>query len=52
MIFQFRMREYKRKVTRAIDTAQQLKNSAKDVLENKKSVNASAKEYNIKRMTS
>lgn len=45
------MRAYKRRSTRGLATSQQLKDAAEAVLNEKKSVNAAAKDYKIKRMT-
>lgn len=46
-----RMRTYKRKTTRCFYTTEDLKNAAKAVNDEEKSVNAAAKEFGIKRMT-
>lgn len=45
------MRTYKRKTTRCSYTTEDLKNAAKAVNDERKSVNAAAKEFGIKRMT-
>jgi len=45
------MRTYKRKTTRCSYTTEDLKNAAKVVNDEGKSVNAAAKEFGIKRMT-
>lgn len=51
VLFFGRMRTYKRKTTRCSYTTEDLKNAAKAVNDEGRSVNAVAKEFGIKRMT-